>query len=414
MKEHELIPQLFRSEYQKMIAVLISLFGIEHVEIAEDIVADTFLAATEHWRIKGTPENPAAWLYTVAKNKTKNHLKRNKVFEQKLVFELKIMSEISEDIEIDLSLKNISDSQLSMIFTVCDPVISNDTQVALALNLLCGFGVTEIADAFLTNKEVIYKRVNRAREKLKETKIKIEQPSASQIDERLPNVLKTLYLLYSEGYYSSSQNIPLRKDLCEEAMRLTYILLGNHKTNTPEVNALIALMCFNSSRFDARSSNTGDLILYEDQDENLWDQGLIEAGIYFLRQAARGQQISKYHCEAGIAYWHTHKDDTREKWESIVQLYDQLLMSNYSYVAALNRIFAVSKLNGKAAAIHEAEALKSGDHMFYYALLGNLYTGIDDNLAICNYQKAFQLAISQADQLMMSRHIHKLKSDHAD
>src|ERR1700754_435591 len=176
MKEQELIPNLFRTEYQKMISVLIYLFGIEHIEIAEDIVSDTFLSATELWGAKGIPENPTGWLYTVAKNKTRNYIKRNQIFEQKLVTELKTNAVAGEEIELDLSVKNIADSQLAMIFTVCNPAISSDSQVALALNLLCGFGFQEIADAFLTNKEVIYKRVNRAKEKLKEAGIKIEQP----------------------------------------------------------------------------------------------------------------------------------------------------------------------------------------------------------------------------------------------
>ncbi|HMG07249.1 MAG TPA: DUF6596 domain-containing protein, partial [Mucilaginibacter sp.] len=301
MGEQELIPHLFRTEYQKMISVLIYLFGIEHMEIAEDIVSDTFLSATELWGSKGIPENPTGWLYTVAKNKTRNYIKRNQIFEQKLVTELKTSAITGEEIELDLSVKNITDSQLAMIFTVCNPVISSDSQVALALNLLCGFGFQEIADAFLTNKEVVYKRVNRAKEKLKEAGIKIEQPSLTQIEDRLENVLKTLYLLYSEGYYSTSQNITLRKEFCEEAVRLVYLLIGNDTTNIPEVNALLALMCFHSSRFDARLNETGETILYQDQDENLWDKDLIDAGVYFLNQASRGDHLSKYHLEAGIA-----------------------------------------------------------------------------------------------------------------
>ena len=179
MEEQALLPNLFRTEYQKIVYVLCYLFGIQHIEIAEDIVSDTFLSATEDWSLKGVPQNPTAWLYTVAKNKTKNYLKRSTLFEQKLVPEIQNTTPKTEDIEIDLSTKNIADSQLAMIFTVCNPSISYESQISLALNLLCGFGVQEIADAFLTNKEVIYKRINRAKEKLKEENIKIEQPSIS-------------------------------------------------------------------------------------------------------------------------------------------------------------------------------------------------------------------------------------------
>jgi RNA polymerase sigma-70 factor (ECF subfamily) len=409
MSKQELIPNLFRTEYQKIVSVLVHLFGIEHIEIAEDIVSDTFLSATEHWHTKGIPENPTGWLYTVAKNKTRNYIKRHQFFEEKLVTALKANAAPNHEIEVDLSVKNIADSQLAMIFTVCDPVISGDSQVALALNLLCGFSIQEIAGAFLTNKEVIYKRINRAKEKLKEAKIKIEQPSLNQIAGRLDNVLKTLYLLYSEGYYSTSQNIPLRKDFCEEAMRLTLLLAGNQTTNTPEVNALLALMSFHSSRFDARLSEAGDTILYHNQDESLWNQELIEAGLYFLDQASRGNHLSKYHCEAGIAYWHTRKADLPEKWKNILKLYDQLLIIEYSPAAALNRVFALSKVKGKQKAIAEAEKLDLTDDIFYYALLGNLYTDINDGKALNNYQIALKRSASGSDRTTISKNIELVK-----
>ncbi|GGA96655.1 RNA polymerase sigma factor [Mucilaginibacter rubeus] len=409
MNKPDLIPNLFRTEYQKIVSVLIYLFGIEYIEIAEDIVSDTFLSATELWATKGTPENPTGWLYTVAKNKTRNYIKRHKVFEEKLVAALKTEETVSKEIEVDLSVKNIIDSQLAMIFTVCNPVISSDSQVALALNLLCGFGIQEISAAFLTNKEVVYKRINRAKEKLKEAKIAIEQPSLSQITARLDSVLKTLYLLYSEGYYSTSQNILLRKDLCEEAMRLTLLLAGNNTTNTPEVNALLALMSFHSSRFDARLSDAGDAILYQDQDENLWNQELIESGLYFLDRSSRGDHLSKYHCEAGIAYWHTRKADSPEKWENILRLYDQLLLIEYSPTAALNRVFALSKVKGKQKAIAEAEKLNLTDNVFYYSLLGNLYTNVNDSKALSNYKTALNLSASNTDKATIQKNIELLK-----
>ncbi|MBE9463477.1 RNA polymerase sigma factor [Dyadobacter subterraneus] len=413
MEERALIPKLFRTEYRKIVAVLCYLSGIEHIEIAEDIVSDTFLAATELWSIKGLPENPTAWLYTVAKNKTKNYLKRNSFFEQKLSADIKYLTPKTEEIEIDLSNKNIADSQLAMIFTVCNPAISSEAQVALALNLLCGFGVQEIADAFLTNKEVIYKRINRAKEKLKEANIKIEQPTISEINNRLDSVLTTIYLLFSEGYYSTgrrpeSQNTILRKDLCEEAMRLCYLLIENTSTNKPAVNALFALMSFHSSRFDARTNDDGETILYEEQDETRWNQELIELGTHFLNLASTGNIVSKYHLEAGIAYWHTQKQDSAEKWENILQLYNSLLILEYSPIAALNRTFALAKTNGKKEAIVEAEKLHLTDYHFYYSLLGNLYTEIDNKKALQHFQAALHLAHSSADKATISKNIERL------
>lgn len=405
MEEKELIPRLFRTEYRKIVSVLCYLFGIEHIEIAEDIVSDTFLSATELWSLKGIPENPTGWLYTVAKNKTKNYLKRHALFAKKLSAEIKYSSNSVEEIDIDLSVKSINDSQLAMIFTVCNPCISTESQIALALNLLCGFGIQEIADAFLTNKEVVYKRLNRAKEKLKIEKIRIEQPSPAEIDDRLNTVLITLYLLFSEGYYSTSQDTILRKDLCAEAMRLTYLLAENEPTNKPAVNALLSLMCFHSSRFEARINEEGETVLYSDQDTTLWNKDLIDKGIYYLNQASKGNKLSKYHFEAGIAYWHTHKEDTTEKWENILQLYNQLLQIEYSPIAALNRTFALAKANGKGKAIIEAEKLQLTDNHFYYSLLGYLYTDVDNEKALKHFKTALSLANSGADKAVITKNI---------
>jgi len=358
MDHGELIPHLFRTEYRKIVSVLYKLFGIEHIEIAEDIVSDTFLLASELWGLKGLPENPTAWLYVVAKNKTKDYLKRHSLFARNISKELKYTTPVSEEIEIDLSVKNINDSQLAMIFVVCHPCNPAEAQIGLALNLLCGFGVDEIANAFLTNKKVIYKRLQRAKEKLRTEKIKIEQPTLPEIDDRLSTVLMTLYLLFNEGYYSSNQDTTLRKDLCLEAMRLTYLLIENEQTDKPFANALLSLMCFQSSRFGARHNQNGETILYQDQDTDLWNQELIAKGEYFLNQASQGDKISKYHLEAGIAYWHTIKADTKEKWGNILQLYNQLLLIEYSPIAALNRTYALAKANGKEEVQRAANARK--------------------------------------------------------
>ena len=405
----ELIPHLFRTEYQKIVSVLCNLFGIHHIEIAEDIVSDTFLTASETWAIKGIPENPTAWLYTVAKNKTKNYFKRNDIFEKKIVTEIKYNSPINNpEIEIDLSDQNIADSQLAMLFTVCNPSNSDEAQIALALNLLCGFGINEIADAFLSNKEVIYKRINRAKEKLKEENIKIQNPNPAEIKERINTVLKTIYLLFSEGYYSTSQNTTLRKDLCAEAMRLTYLLIQNKTTHLPATNALMALMCFHSSRFEARTTENGEIILYQDQDESLWNQELIDKGTYFLSQSSTGNTLSKYHLEAGIAYWHTQKKDTAEKWEHILELYNNLIILEYSPIVALNRTYVLSKVIGKQGAIVEAEKLQLTDNHFYYSLLGNLYSGYDNQKALQHFQTAFGLAKTNSDKNIINKNMLEL------
>jgi RNA polymerase sigma-70 factor (ECF subfamily) len=408
MASEELIPHLFRTEFTKITAVLCRLFGIEHIEAAEDIASETFLSALETWSYKGVPPNPVAWLYTVAKNKAKNLIARNQTFSKKIEPQLKRLSTNVEEIDIDLSEKNITDSQLQMLFAICHPSIPAEAQIGLALRILCGFGIEEIANAFLTNKETINKRLYRAKEKLQQENVQIEFPSSNEISRRLETVLTTLYLLFNEGYYSESQDDVLHEDLCLEAMRLTYLLIENELTNQPDVKALLSLMCFHASRFEARKSKNGEPVLYEEQDENLWNTELINKGIYFLNKASTGNEISKYHLEASIAYWHTIKADTREKWESILQLYNRLLMIEYSPVIALNRTFALSKTNGKRAAIIEAEKLQLTSNHFYYTLLGELYKDIDNAKAKCNFEKAYALAKTQTDKQIIRKNIDAL------
>src|SRR5258708_7167189 len=351
-----LIPHLFRQEFTRIVAVLCKLFGIAHIEIAEDIAGETFLSALEIWPYKGIPPNPTGWLYAIARNKARNYLHRDQLFRAKIAPALKHGEQHvtdSGEMEIDLSEKNITDSQLQMLFAVCHPSLSTEAQICLALRILCGFGIGEIATAFLTNKETINKRLFRAREKLRTERTVIGFPAAAELGQRLETVLLTLYLLYNEGDYSESQDAVLREDLCGEAMRLTHQLIGNASTRLPAVDALFALMCFHASRFPARKGENGEMVLYDDQDETLWDQGLMVKGAYHLRQASQGNVLSRYHLEASIAYWNTIK--TQEKWENILQLYNQLLTMVYSPIAALNRTFALSRARGKEEAIAAAE-----------------------------------------------------------
>lgn len=310
MEQQELIQHLFRKEYSKITSVLCKLFGIEYIEIAEDIASETFLLAFETWNYNGIPKNPTAWLYIVAKNKAKNYFAHDKIFAEKILKQLQYRNIKEEEIEIDLSEKNITDSQLQMLFAICQPSISVEAQIGLSLRILCGFGIDEIADAFLTNKETMNKRLFRAKEKLRLKKVEIKFPDKIEIDSRLETVLKTLYLLFSEGYYSERQNTVIRKDLCLEAMRLTYLLIENEQTNQHSTNALLSLMCFHSSRLDARANEDGEIILYQDQNQNLWNEELILKGNFFLKQSSNWSIISKYYLEARIAYWHTIKEDT--------------------------------------------------------------------------------------------------------
>lgn len=394
-----------------MVAVISRHFGLQHIELAEDIVSETFLLAAETWGLKGMPENPSAWLYAVAKQKTLYHFRRNKIYEEKVVPAITHGTEQKTEMaEPEFTEANIKDSQLQMLFAICTPAIASEAQIGLALRILCGFTIDEIAEAFFTNKETINKRLFRAKEKLRTENIKLALPPVSEIPGRLDIVLHIVYLLFSEGYYSKTQNEILRKNFCVEALRLGLILTENIMTNVPKTNALIALMCFHASRFSARQTNENSNVLYEDQDESLWDKDLIKQGEVFLGLSAQGNELSAYHLEARIAYWHCQKEDTKAKWEDILQLYNQLLQINYSTGVALNRTYALYKANGAEAAIPEAEKLKLHNNHFYFVLLGELYRSIDPKAARSNFQKAYSLAKTETEKKLIKYKLDRLDS----
>jgi RNA polymerase sigma-70 factor (ECF subfamily) len=404
----ELLPHLFRTEYTKLVAVLSRLFGLTHIETAEDIASDTFLAAAELWGHMGVPANPTAWLYKVAKNKTIDYLKRDNHFQFRIKKTLQNNAENNELPAVDFSTKHIQDSVLAMMFAVCNPVIPAEAQVSLALQILCGFSIEEIAYAFLTNKETVKKRLLRAREKLRNEPVQLTTPTPKEIIERIDNVLTTIYLLFNEGYFSKTSNSIIKKDVCSEAMRLALFLTADNNTSKPAVHALLSLMCFQSSRFDARVNDKGEAVLFEDQNRKLWNQQLIDQGNYYLNLSASGNTLTKYHLEAGIAYWHTTDNNTLEKWNAILQCYNQLLIIEYSPMAALNRAYAYAKVFGYDMAIIEAEKLKLEGNYFYHSLLGELYNTTDTNKAIAHFEKAIALTASAVDKNTLKKRVEAI------
>lgn len=408
MEEKQLIPNLFKTEFSKIVSVLVKHYGFRHIENAEDIVSDTFMLAAENWAKNGIPDNPTGWLYGVAKNKSKDFFKRDSLFHDKIAKEIQHTSSNQYELEVDLSEENIDDSQLRMMFAICHPCISKEAQVGLSLRILCGFGIEEIANAFLSNKETINKRLLRAKQKLRDENVELELPPKDEINSRLMTVLQTLYLLFNEGYYSTSQKETIRKELCMEAMRLNLFLVENPGTDLPQSNSLLSLMCFQVSRFDARLNSNGEVILYEDQDRSLWNEDLIKRGNYYLHKSAQGKQLSKFHLEAAIAYWHCQKDTGEEKWEHILQNYNLLLQMEYSPIAALNRTYALAKSGKQKEAIVEAEKLKLNTNHFYFSLLGELYLNVDKKKAKSNFEKALSLAKTNQDQLILQKKIAAL------
>lgn len=410
MLEHQvnqLISHLFRHEAGKMAAVLTRMLGFQSLNLSEDIVQDTLLKAMAAWKIKGIPENPSAWLYTVAKRKAIDTIRKHKLqaqhhdsIHQLLRSEWTLSPAVNNFFEVD----EIEDSQLRMIFACCHPNISYESQLALTLKTLCGLSVQEIANSFLTTQDVITKRLYRAREKIREERISLEAPVATALPGRQEAVLHTLYLLFNEGYNSSHPDQLIRHDLCEEAMRLCLLLTRNPVTDTGETRALLALFCFQASREDARIGVDGSVILLKDQDRTKWNRALIEQGKYYLDTSAGGNHFSIYHVEAAIAGCHMRAASFESTdWKMIASLYQALAELKPGPVVALN--LAIARGYSESAtvgldALREIKGLE-GNHL-YHAAMGDFLAQTGDKHAAREcYETAARLTMSTAQKNLL-------------
>ena len=396
----EQLSEIFKSEYSNLIAVLSNYYGVADLQLAEDIVSDTFLKALKTWSHKGIPEYPKAWLRKVAQNLLIEHYRRKKIYDEKITPELGDGNQQITTTEI--TDKIIEDSQLHMIFVLCDPELNNESQLCIALRVLCGFNIDEIAKALLSNKEAINKKLYRAKKALKERKRIETNLAPKDYTDRLNNVLRVLYLLFNEGYYSSAKEENIRHDICWEAMRLSIFLSEQTILPKQKVNALIALMCFHASRLEARTLGENGDLLYHEQDRKKWNQALIHKGKIYLKHSAAGNMVSKYHLEAAIAYWHT--DETEGKWDHILQLYNKLLTIEYSPIIAMNRTYALAQANSVDEAIHEAHKLDLKNNHHYLCLLAELYRmngNIDQEISYLN--RALKLANKENEKLLIQK-----------
>ena len=398
-----MVSHLFRHEAGKMTAVLVRMFGFEHIEKAEDIVQDTLLKALNEWKTK-LPDNPSAWLYKVARNQALDLIRREKVFNE-ITTELSYLS-IAQDTGVDkMFLENeIQDSQLQMLFACCHPSIALESQITLSLKTLGGLNASEIAKAFLTTEDTINKRLYRAKEKIRHEKIKLAVPSSNELPARVDAVLKIIYLIFNEGYSSSHSNELIRQDLCEEAIRLGLLLTHNPLTNLPTTNALLALMCFQTARFPARLDDRGAIVLLKNQDRSLWNKFMTARAYGYLKKSAIGNEISEYHIEAGIASYHASATSFEQtNWEVILRLYNLLSEINASPLIHLNKAIVKGYISGPMAGIEALEKLEKMDaNYIYQTAKGNFYieTGNNDLAREC-YQKALSLTISDLEKQLL-------------
>jgi len=371
--------QLFRRESGRLVAALTRLFGVHNLALAEDVVQDAFCRAIEVWRVRGVPDNPAAWLMTAAKNRALDVLRREgkvRTYAPELGRLLETEWTLGPIVDEAFSGELIADDQLRMMFSCCQPRLARDVQIALILHILCGFSVGEIAGAFLASEAAIEKRITRGKKALAGSKRLFDLADAD-VEPRLEAVQRALYLLFNEGYHGAHAASPVRAELCQEAMRLAFLLHDNPRTATPSTHALSALMSFYAARLPGRIDGAGHMLSLYEQDRSRWDQRLIERGREFLNLAARGDVLTAYHVEAAIAALHADAQRTEDtNWGAVVELYDQLLVLRPSPVIALNRAIAVAAHDGAQRGLEALRAIEGHDRLsaypFYAAALGEL------------------------------------------
>jgi RNA polymerase sigma factor (sigma-70 family) len=412
-----LADHLFRHQSGKMIAVLTRIFGMHNLEMVEDVVQEAFLRAMQTWSFNPLPDNPAGWLMQVARNRAIDIIRRQQHFERyshELAHELQ--HETEQTVEQFFSDSEMADSQLRMIFACCHPSLKEEDQVALTLKTVSGFGIAEIAHALVTNEAVIQKRLYRAKQFLKDNQIALEIPTGRELTGRLDIVYTVLYLLFNEGYNSVKADELIRHDLCAEAMRLC-LLLSEHKNGRqPATFALLALMCFQASRFDSRIDENNSIILLQHQDRSTWNRALIQKGYQFLGMSSQGDELTVYHLESAIAAEHCLSPRFEAtNWQRMLQLYDMLLQQKRTALVMLNRAIVLSQLNQTATAIaeiwqiDEIEKLINTQYIFS-AVLGDLYWQLSDEHNARKFlQQAHELTTSTAEKKLIAGKLQSLE-----
>ncbi len=400
----QVVDHLFRHEAGKMVATLTRILGFENLHLAEDVVQDALLKAMQNWAFSGVPRNPSAWLMQVARNQALDAVRRQQNFRSKetditAFFEHRSGTQSGpESVHFD---DEIRDDQLRMMFTCCHPDLPRESQVALTLKTLCGFGEEEIAAAYLTSAAAMAKRLVRARKGIREAGISFEIPAGSELSPRLDAVLQTLYLLFNEGYKASRGDELIRQGLCDEAIRLTTLLVEQ--------------MLLSGARLSARVDAEGNLLLLAEQDRSRWDRAMIQRGLAHLNRSAAGEEISEFHLQAGIAYCHcTAASYETTDWQRILTLYDILVETNNSPVVALNRAVAISRVRGPEAGLKAVEVISDHGTLESYYLLHAVTAQFHFELgdygeAAKHFQRAQTLAVVRSEQEFLANRLRSCR-----
>ena len=398
----EVVDHFFRHEYGRVISFLARKFGADQFELVEDAVQEALYKAMQAWPFSGIPANPSGWITKTAQNKLIDELRRSQGFDQKAK---QIIDEAEkQQLPDDVILRNeLGDDLLKMMFACCRPEINEEYQIILALKILCGFGNKEIAMSLFKTEEAVAKAYLRSKEKLRETGFVLSVPSGEGLGHRLENLLRIIYLLFNEGYKAALGPALVRKDLCLEAIRLTGHILDHPSLSTSGANSLMALMLFQTARFESRINKEGRLQTLLEQDRGLWDRKLIEGGIAYLDRAAQANELTEYYVQASIAAVHCFAPDFKSTdWNAILSLYNILLRINPGKVVALNRIVALARVEGPEKALLELKSIEDEKLVNYYlfhAIKADLLNTVGDRKsATAAYEKASILADNQLEK----------------
>lgn len=406
----QLVDHYFREEYGRAVSYLTGKYGAHHLELAEDCVQEALYKAMQTWPYSGIPKNSGGWIVTVASNKMIDHFRKvNRVDGANSIPDKPVKEE-------ELDLDSIQDDVVKMMFACCHHSLSTEYQLILTLKILGGLSVREISRALLKKEETIAKSFTRAKKKFQQEEIPLTLPPTSEIKNRLKTILHIIYLLFNEGYKSTEGDQLVRKELCNEAIRLAKILTESQETNISMTNSLLALMCFHSSRFASRVNEKGALVTLEFQDRSKWDQNRIAEGMRYLELATSGNFLNEFYVQAAISGLHCEaKTFDETNWSEILRLYNNLLSLNSSPVIRLNRAVALSKAGQVEQALDEIVKLGELDQMknyyLWHAIKGELLSEVGNHEeAIASIHEAISLTDNQAEKTFLEEKITSLES----
>jgi RNA polymerase sigma-70 factor (ECF subfamily) len=414
----ELVDHLFRHKAGQMISALTRYFGIENLELVEDIVQEALLKALQQWPYHGIPENPGGWLWQIAKNHALDVLRREARFQKRLQGEIRLIEMEHATTGHEANEYPFEDDQLSMMFIGCHPSLSREVQIAFVLNTVGGFNAAEIARAFLTAESTMAQRLVRAKARLRTTGVRFELPESGSLTERLDVVLDVLYLLFNEGYEAHTGERLLREELCLEAIHLCRLVTTHPVGRNPRTHALLALMLLQASRLKARIDAKGDLILLAEQDRSSWDREMIHEGLLHLGLSAEGDTLSEFHLQAAIAAKHAVAETFEQiDWVGILNEYAALLDVAPSPVIKLNHAVAIAMAHGSQAGLQALIKLKDDASLrkyhLLYATFGELYERSGNiQEAAASYREALALTENQAEQRFLQKKLQQIEFHH--